>query len=271
MKTLYLSDLDGTLLRPNACLSEYTIDTINRFVENGGLFSFVTARSIVSALKVTNGLNLDLPVICANGAFIFSNKTNEILWSNFFDSDEVDVIKRALCDLGVYPVVYAYIDGTEYMTYFDHLFTPAMGRFLNTIMEDPNVRIVKDISELYSGNIFHIVCMDDHVSYDPVKSTLGTDDRFNCFCQEEVDSGDFWFNILPAKATKANAALQLKTMFGIDKIVVFGDQKNDFSLFSIADECYAMANALPELKEVATAVIDSNNDDGLAKWIEANC
>ena len=52
MKTLYLSDLDGTLIRSNVCISEYTSDTINRFVQEGGCFSYATARSIVSASKV---------------------------------------------------------------------------------------------------------------------------------------------------------------------------------------------------------------------------
>ena len=58
MKTLYLSDLDGTLLRSNERLSDYTIKTINQFVEKGGLFSYATARSLVTASTVTKGLNI---------------------------------------------------------------------------------------------------------------------------------------------------------------------------------------------------------------------
>ena len=76
--------------------------------------------------------------------------------------------------------------------------------------------------------------------------------------------------LLPAQATKANAALQLKEMLGCGHLVVFGDGRNDLSLFSVADECYAMNNAVPELKEIATGVIGSNNEDGVAKWLEAN-
>ena len=72
------------------------------------------------------------------------------------------------------------------------------------------------------------------------------------------------------KATKANAALELKSMLGCDKLVVFGDNLNDISMFSVADECYATSNAVPELKEIATAVIDSNDDDGVARWLEKN-
>ena len=38
----------------------------------------------------------------------------------------------------------------------------------------------------------------------------------------------------------------------------------------ISDEAYAVANALDELKQVATGVIEGNNNDGVAKWLIDN-
>jgi hydroxymethylpyrimidine pyrophosphatase-like HAD family hydrolase len=38
-------------------------------------------------------------------------------------------------------------------------------------------------------------------------------------------------------------------------------------MFEIADECYAVENADPRLKSIATAIIEGNNDDGVAKWL----
>ena len=49
--------------------------------------------------------------------------------------------------------------------------------------------------------------------------------------------------------------------------MVFGDGLNDLEMFEVADECYAMANAEPELKEVATKIIESNDNDGVARWL----
>ena len=45
MKTLYVSDLDGTLLRSDAQTSEYTNQVINKLTSDGILFSYATARS----------------------------------------------------------------------------------------------------------------------------------------------------------------------------------------------------------------------------------
>ena len=41
-------------------------------------------------------------------------------------------------------------------------------------------------------------------------------------------------------------------------------------MFQSSDECYAVENAVEELKKMATAVIESNNDDGVAKWLNAH-
>jgi len=54
------------------------------------------------------------------------------------------------------------------------------------------------------------------------------------------------------------------------KLLLFGDELNDMELFEVADECYAVQNANPRLKECATKVIESNNDDGVAKWFKEN-
>jgi len=83
-KTLFLSDLDGTLLTPEAKLSPFTADTVNRFVEDGGFFSYATARSGESAQTVTQGLRVRLPVITHNGAYIVDRDTNETLYKTVF-------------------------------------------------------------------------------------------------------------------------------------------------------------------------------------------
>ena len=52
--------------------------------------------------------------------------------------------------------------------------------------------------------------------------------------------------------------------------MVFGDGINDLEMFEVADECYAMSNAEPELKAAATKIIESNDNDGVARWLAEN-
>ena len=76
---------------------------------------------------------------------------------------------------------------------------------------------------------------------------------------------------MPENATKASAVNRLKKMLNCDYVIAFGDGVNDIEMFKLADEAYAVENAAPELKAFATDVIEGNNQDGVAKWLEAHC
>ena len=70
-------------------------------------------------------------------------------------------------------------------------------------------------------------------------------------------------------ANKGAALLALASRLGLDRsqVMAFGDGLNDIELFESADEAYAVENAVPELKKLATAVIGSNEEDSVAKWL----
>ena len=92
-------------------------------------------------------------------------------------------------------------------------------------------------------------------------------ERFYCVYGEDIYSGDQWLEILPRSATKANAVIQLKEYLECDNLVVFGDGKNDILMFQAADECYAVSNADPSLKEIADGIIGGNNSDSVANFL----
>ena len=73
---------------------------------------------------------------------------------------------------------------------------------------------------------------------------------------------------MPLEASKSNAIRQLQSMLDCEKLIVFGDGKNDIDMFQMADERYAVANAHDDLKEYATEIILSNDEDGVARWLE---
>ncbi|MCL2377389.1 MAG: HAD family hydrolase [Defluviitaleaceae bacterium] len=269
-KTLYLSDLDGTLLGSNQRVSEYTAKIVNSFVEGGGCFSYATARSAVTASEVTKGLNTEFPVICYNGAFIFGNKSKEILLEHYFDRAEVDFIADTLAQHNVVPMVFAFIDGVERFSFIERDVSEGMRRFLDSRQNDPRRREVHSADKLYDGKVFLVNRIDNEGRLAPINEVFKGDKRIHCIYQKEIYFDAQWCELLPAKATKATAALELKKMLGCDRLVVFGDAENDISLFSVADESYAMANAIPVLKEMATGVIDGNDDDGVARWLEKN-
>lgn len=265
MRTLYVSDLDGTLLQSNEQMSEYTNNTINTLVSKGMLFSYATARSLITAKKVTKGLSAKIPLIVYNGAFIIDNVTEEVLRANYFDESVNDVLEN-LFSHDIYPIVYGIVDGKEKFSFVPELCTKGMNTFINSRKGDIRTNPIDDYRNLKKGNIFYISCIDETEKLAPMYEAYKRD--YHCVFQKDIYTGDQWLEILPKAASKANAVRQLREMIGCDKVVAFGDGKNDIDLFEAADEGYAVSNAHEDLKKVATGVILSNNEDGVAKWLE---
>lgn len=131
MKTLYVSDLDGTLLRSDEITSEYTNRVINSLTDKGMIFSYATARSFITAQKVTKGLTAKIPLIVYNGAFVIDNISEKILIENYFDND-VDNLLEDLFHNEVYPIVYAFINDEEKFSFVPELCTQGMNFFINS-------------------------------------------------------------------------------------------------------------------------------------------
>lgn len=73
------------------------------------------------------------------------------------------------------------------------------------------------------------------------------------------------------KDVSKHAALErVKAHLGIgsDQVCVFGDYDNDLSMFACADHRICVANGVPALKAAATAITDSNNEDGVARYLQ---
>lgn len=264
MKTLYVSDLDGTLLRSNQKTSDYTNNTINGLVENGILFSYATARSYYTAGRVTQGLNVKAPLIIYNGAFIIDAVTGEKLISNYLNTAQ-DIVDDLLKNK-IYPIVYSYIKDAEKFSFVRDKCTGAMTDFINSRKNDLRTNPIDNEKSLCDGIPFYITCIDDEKKLKPIYEKYRDD--YHCIYAKDIYSGEQWLEIMSKNASKANAVMQLKEYLNCDKVIVFGDGKNDIDMFEIADEGYAVENAVEELKQLAADVIESNDDDAVAKWLE---
>ena len=264
MKTLYVSDLDGTLLRSDVSTSDYTNRTINCLARQGMLFSYATARSYSTSAKVTRGLDAHIPLIVYNGAMIVDNVTGEILLSNFFGGDAHEVLSDLLAH-GVVPIVYAFVDGVERFSYVPARSSRGVLDFVASRRGDRRDNPVNSTEDLYQGDIFYFACIGEEEKLEPLERKYR--DVYHTVYQKDIYSGEQWLEIMPLAASKSNAIRQLREKLGCDRLVVFGDGKNDIDMFELADEGYAVSNAAPELKAVATAVIGSNDEDAVARWL----
>lgn len=270
MKTLYVSDLDGTLLNREARLSANTLDTLNRLIGDGLPFTYATARSLHSARIVAAGLQTKLPVITYNGVFLQDAQTGEVFSSTVFSPDEVETLAGHLARYPVSALAYALLDGEERVSWLPERENEGVRYYLSCRQGDERFHAVRSERSLYQGEVFYITCIGEREELLALYNAVRGDARFFVTFQQELYREEYWLEIMPARATKAHGIRRLCTLWGLDRVVSFGDAVNDLKMFECSDECYAVGNAVPELKAIATGVIESNEADGVAKWLAEN-
>ena len=142
-----------------------------------------------------------------------------------------------------------------------------MRHYIESRGADPRFRPLSDRSELYRGDVFYFTCIAERSKLEPLYELFCGEDRFICTLMPETYRNYWWCEIMPLRASKANAILKLKELWGCERVVCFGDALNDLSMFRIADEAYAVANAADEVKAAASGVIGPNDGDGVARWL----
>ena len=265
-RKLYITDLDGTLLNSEACLSKTTCTILNRLIEKGLPLTYATARSLNTASQVTQGVHFQLPVIVHNGVFIKDPQSGKILIMNSF-SDDIRMMIMDFISQDLYPIVYSVIDGKEAFSFIERYASQAQRDFLATRRNDPRYHPVSTIEELLAGDIYYVTLIDDCGCLNALK--MKYDEDYRCLLSQDVYTPEWWLEIMPKGISKAHAIEQLKELMGYDYIVVFGDGVNDLELFDVADEKYAVANADDRLKERATDIIGDHDEDGVARYLEA--
>ena len=267
--TLYLADLDGTLLTPDQTVSGRTRETLNALIEWGARISYATARSLETASAVTRGIAFREPVIVHNGAVLADPLAKESLSVARFSDAEKEEILSAFCACGLFPLTYSLIGGKNRFSYLWERCGEAQRAFIRTrtggAAGSERAREIAAEERILDGDVFYFACLGEERALRPVYETLHT--RYRCFYAPDIYLKAHWLEIVKRDVSKAAAALALKARLGAERLVCFGDAENDIPLFEAADECYAVENAVPALKERATGVIGSNREDSVAKKI----
>ena len=278
-KTLFISDLDGTLLNQEAKITPDSARIINGLIDEGLIFTYATARSFLTAKQVTGEINFKYPAVCHNGIFIQNTLDGSYINKCVIDKDKAAEIIN-ICEKKnfsrFYPLIYAFIDGRERVSWISGKENIGILWYLKMRKNDNRLRPVSNYREFLEGDIYEINFVSDSLEeLENIFAVLNLDSHFAYHIQKDTYAdGDgksmYWFEILQSGAGKDSAARKVKELVGADKIVCFGDNINDISMFNISDEKYAVENAADEVKNIATAIIGSNKNDGVAKWLEKN-
>lgn len=272
LSTLILSDLDGTLLGPGAALSTPTRDGINNLVANGLQFTYATARSYVSAARVTDGLDLRIPVTVSGGAFQLDPGTGAILNEERIADDDLDTVLRLCREHRIPPIVYNGTPTAERATWVEGEESEGMRRFLADRVGDRRFRPAAGLAHLPRDGAFYATIIGKAAAIAALIADIAatTDGRLSLIAQIDTHHPqDTYLELSAARATKAHAVAWLRDYLNVDQVIAYGDNLNDLPMFGAADEAYAVANAATEVLATATEVIGTNVEDGVVRHLAA--
>lgn len=266
MKPLFVSDLDGTLLNQRGELEEDTVRILHRLAEKGHWFTVATARSVASAGKILERLDLQIPAVLMNGVILYDTARKQCVR---YDAIRPDIARQALevFERGNrLPYRFAF-DGREFSVEYRMLYHEADQDFVRQ-REDRYRRLERVDDYRLEGDTVYLVALDHYEVLAPIVSELRALREVSVTFYRDAYYKDMWFcECFSGQASKAVGARRVRQMVGADRLIVFGDNTNDIPLFEAADECYAVANGVDELKALANGIIGSNREQGVARYL----
>lgn len=272
MNTLYISDLDGTLLQPNVELSAKTLSILNGLLDSGLDFTIATARSIASVKYILKDLKLSLPVILMNGVCIYDFGKQDYIKVETLSDKSKELLMSVIEDNQLKGFAYAIKDGVM-STYYEDLNSKALRDFYQERVDlyQKKFTQVEQFSSLIQEPLVYFSLMDHKEKLEPIYHIIENIPDLNCTFYKDNYSPEFWYlETFSKTASKYHAVQYLRTYLAADRVVCFGDNRNDLPMFEASDLKIAVGNAVPELKEKADQVIGYNYDDGVAAWLKRN-
>ena len=249
--SIILSDLDGTLFRNDKSISDFTKETIRQAQAKGLLFGICTARAKVNAVKFLEGIEPDVFITNGGGIVYYRDKK---IYNCEFTVEEI----RKLIDAAFE------VFGKDVILSADN----EHALFSNSREElGDKFWTFNDFSDFRETCMKMCIESLDKEKIEKVASVIGL---------ENVDYLPFsdipWYKLSKKAATKERAIEELCHHINItsSKIAAFGDDFNDLGMLSLCGKGIAMENAIDEVKKAADSVCASNENDGVAKWIEKN-
>lgn len=262
-------DLDGTLLRDDCTISERTREAVEEAGRKGYLIVPTTGRSYRNARFVLKDFREISYFINGNGSVITDGRTGDVLYFHEMDMDNVRKIYELAAQYDTYVEIYAgqdaYMDvkGQEVIRrcglpveYCDQLLaTNKMTADYRQLLAEDGIRVGK----------VHILV-----------SKMEEKDKLI----REIDMlpGVHPISVIPnnievvhGRWSKWNAIVKLADMIGVrqEEIMAVGDSNNDYEMLLNAGYSVVMGNACSRVKEISSAVTDTNENDGAAKAIES--
>ena len=270
-RTLYVTDLDGTLLQDDGTVSPYTVETLNRLISRGMLISAATARGTIGIeLTQVGRIHFRVPLVLLGGVLLYDLPRRRILHSCEMTADTVAAVLRILEECGRHALLYRRC-GNEVHVYYTAL-NEAERLFVNRPAPDGRRfdRFFHAVGQLRSTPALFFSCQETREKQERLKARLDTVPGIRAVLYQDNYLPDNWYlEVCRDDAAKDRGVERLRRRLHAARVVAFGDNDNDIPLFQSADLALCVENGAPAAKAAADRVIRSNREDGVARYLSS--
>lgn len=271
MKTLFVTDLDGTLLMPDVTVSDCTRAILTPLLKRGLPLTAATARTSFSVMPILAGLPFSLPLILQNGAVLHDPVSGRVKEAAVIGKDAFLAVTALTAAHGFNGFVFCEEAG-QIVCCYTELTTPHMQKYYaqRRVMYGKPFRQVETQESLAERHPVFMSLHAEQAALDPLHEALTAVSGISLAYYRDVYEPEIWYlEICAEKASKYHGIRRLKELTGAETVVGFGDNLNDLPLFAACDFKIAVGNAAPELKAKADLVIGCNTEDAVAHYLAA--
>lgn len=272
MKTIYATDLDGTLLGSNASLSDYTARALRQLVEHGIPVTYITARTPATVQPIMAAAPPLIPGVVMTGAALWNSAACRYERVTYHTAADVEVIAEICRRHGVNPFVYTLEPGSNSLVVYHEaeVMSPIEHEFVvsRTLNDLKSFELRTTAPEATRGYTVLFFAMGDPGRLKAAAEEIHAATGCSASCYPDTyHQGLGLLEIFTRGVSKAGGIDELRRVTGADRVVAFGDNLNDIPMMRRADVAVAVANAHPDVKAVADIVIGSCDDDSVVKYI----
>ncbi len=266
--TLYVSDLDGTLLGDDSQLSDATVAMLNEAIAGGAQFTAATARTPATAGPLLERVDITLPLVVMSGAALWDCRRKRFTAARRFEPATIEQIVEVFNRHGLHPLVYRR-RGNELHVHHWGALHGTERTFVDQRLHSGKIFHLDDADYAHAeGEAMIFFSMNDYDRLVPVERDIATIVDCRAFISRDIfDPAVGLLEVYPAGTSKANAIARLAKQTGADRVVVFGDNINDLDMMRAADWSVAVENAIEPVRHAAREVIGPNSADSVARYI----
>ena len=272
VKTLYVTDMDGTLLGADSKLSKNSARIITQLTRKGANITVATARTPATVEMILADAETSLPAIVMTGAAMWCRDTKNYVNVSYLD-EAVYRQLMAVCEkYGVNPFRYTLPDGKSMQVYHNGSMSQCEQAFvdgrLNLGLKNFHIDTPQGLLPYLQGVVF-LFAMGERKRIFALAEEVRA--KIDCSVSCYIDIADEEMGLLELFApgvSKAAAVRKLANDIGAERVGVFGDNLNDIPMMQVADVAVAVENARPEVKAIAHQIIGPNTTDAVPLFIE---